>query len=158
MLCEQTICGRPDIDCLVQCSHVLFDGLNAEAKSCHPQFVRGILTASCRHTLGRHLRCIPCTRGLEFVFSFEDFAHHGLLYYAQPWYLIAHGNFDPYSTTFPPSFFHSTVASDDVATGRLVVPLASRSYPSLAPRRSDRRMRAALLFIWMCEITRESDK
>jgi len=73
-------------------------------------------------------------------------------YYAQPWYLIAHGNFDPYSTTFPPSFFHSTVQV-------MMWPLAALWYlwphavTLLWLQDAATAGCAALLFIWMCEIT-----
>jgi uncharacterized membrane protein len=73
-------------------------------------------------------------------------------YYAQTWYLIAHGNFDPYSTMFPPSFFHSTAQL-------MMWPMAALWYlwphavTLLWLQDAATAGCAAVLFIWMCEIT-----
>jgi hypothetical protein len=73
-------------------------------------------------------------------------------FYGQAWYLIAHGHLNPYSTTFPPSFWHN-------AFELVIWPLAPLWYlwphtvTLLWVQDAATAGCEATLFIWMCEVT-----
>ena len=73
-------------------------------------------------------------------------------FYGQAWYLIAHGHLDPYSTIFPPSFWHN-------AFELVMWPLAALWYlwpytvTLLWVQDAATAATEAALFVWLCEIT-----
>lgn len=77
---------------------------------------------------------------------------HDYGFYGQGWYLIAHGNLDPYSTLFPPAFWKN-------AFELIMWPLAPLWYvwphtvTLLWVQDAATAATEAVLFVWMCEIT-----
>jgi len=73
-------------------------------------------------------------------------------FYGQAWYLIAHGHLDPYSTIFPPSFWHN-------AFELVMWPLAGlwfvwpHAVTLLWVQDAATAATEAMLFVWMCEVT-----
>jgi hypothetical protein len=78
-------------------------------------------------------------------------------FYGQAWFLIAHGHLNPYSSTFPPSYWHN-------ALELMMWPLAALWYlwphavTLLWAQDAATGGCEAIVFVWMCEATARSVK